>query len=91
VFKEQRRTKPPTIIDVVANPFTRSLGKRPNQGERSLWDNPNVGSAGGTFHCLPARITMRISIATNANSSRLLGIRFLTLLNASRVKTTASR
>ena len=69
MFEEQRRTKPLTIVGVIPNPFTRSLGERPNQGERSLLHNPNVGFAGGTFHCLGASVLMRISIAINANSS----------------------
>jgi len=51
VFENQCRTKPPTIVDVFPNPVTRSLGKRPNERKRSLRDNPDVGFAGGSFHC----------------------------------------
>ncbi len=51
MFQDQRRTKPLRIIvDMLANPFTRSLGEWSNERKRSLSENPDVGFAGGTFH-----------------------------------------
>ena len=37
---------------MLANPFTRPLSERPNERKRSLWQNPDVGFAGGAVHCL---------------------------------------
>ena len=53
MFDDKRRAKPLRIIlGVSANPFTRPLSERPNEGKRSLWQNPDVGFTGGTVHCL---------------------------------------
>jgi len=57
VFDDKRRAKPLGIIlGVLANPFTRPLSKRPNERKRSLWQDPDVGFAGGTVHCLPSML-----------------------------------
>jgi hypothetical protein len=55
VLDEERRAKPLRIIlGVSANPFTRPLSERPNERKRSLWQDPDVGFAGGAVHCLPS-------------------------------------
>ena len=55
VFDDQRRAKPLRIIlGVLANPFTRPLSERSNERQRALWQNPDVGFAGGTVHRLPS-------------------------------------
>jgi hypothetical protein len=55
LFDDQRRTKPlRVILGVLTNPFTRPLGERSNEPKRSLCENPDVGFAGGRFHCLPS-------------------------------------
>jgi hypothetical protein len=41
-------------LNVLANPFTRPLGQRPDERDRSLWENPDVGFAGWTVRCLPS-------------------------------------
>jgi hypothetical protein len=40
------------ILQMPPNPFTRPLSERPNESKRSLWQNPDVGLAGGAVHCL---------------------------------------
>jgi hypothetical protein len=53
VFDHEGRAKPLRIIlSVPANPFTRPLSKRPNERQRSLWQNPDVGFKRGPVHCL---------------------------------------
>ena len=53
MFDDKRRAKPLRIISgVLANPFTCPLSERPNERKRSLWQNPDVGFAGGAVHCL---------------------------------------
>jgi hypothetical protein len=53
VFDHERRAEPLRIIlSVPANPFTRPLSKRPNERQRSLWQNPDVGFTRGPVHCL---------------------------------------
>jgi hypothetical protein len=53
MFDDEGRAKPLRIIlGVLANPFTRPLSERPNERKRSLWQNPDVGFAGGAVHCL---------------------------------------
>jgi len=55
VFDDERRAKPLRIIlDVSANPLTRPLSERPNERKRALWENPEVGFAGGAVHCIPS-------------------------------------
>jgi hypothetical protein len=55
MFNDERRAEPLKIIlDVSANPFTRPLRERPNERKRALWQNPDVGFAGGAVHCLPS-------------------------------------
>jgi len=55
VFDEEGRTKPlRMILEVLANPFTRPLSERPNERQRSLWQNPDVSFTGGVVHCLPS-------------------------------------
>jgi hypothetical protein len=41
------------ILQMLANPFTRPLSERPNEGKRSLWQNPDIGLT-GAVHCLPS-------------------------------------
>jgi hypothetical protein len=38
-------------LDVSANPLTRPLSDERN---RALWENPDVGFAGGAVHCIPS-------------------------------------
>lgn len=53
VFDEERRTKPlRMILQMLANPFTRPLSERPNEGKRSLRQNPDIGLTGEAVHCL---------------------------------------
>src|SRR6266487_4780655 len=40
------------ILQMPSNPFTRPLSERPNESKRSLWQNPDVGLAGGAVHYL---------------------------------------
>jgi hypothetical protein len=40
------------ILQMLANPFTCPLSERPNEGKRSLWQNPDIGFTGGAVHCL---------------------------------------
>ena len=55
MFDDERRAKPLKIIlDVLANPLTRPLSERPNERKRALWENPEVGFAGGAVHCIPS-------------------------------------
>jgi hypothetical protein len=55
VFDDEIRAKPLRIIlGVLANPFIRLLSERPNERKYSLWQNPDVGFAGGAVHCLPS-------------------------------------
>jgi hypothetical protein len=57
VVDDERRTKPLSmILEVLANPFARSLGKRPNEGKRALWQNPDVGFAAGAVHAWHLRL-----------------------------------
>jgi len=50
VFDEERRTKPlRMILQMLANPFTRPLSERPNEGKRSLRQYPDIGLTGGRF------------------------------------------
>ena len=57
MFDDEGRSKPLRIIlDVLANPFTRPLSKRPNERQRSLWQNPDVGFTRGAVHCLRSAI-----------------------------------
>jgi hypothetical protein len=50
VFDDEIRAKPLRIIlGVLANPFIRLLSERPNERKCSLWQNPDVGFAGGRF------------------------------------------
>lgn len=51
LLEEQRGTKPLRIfLNVLADPFTGSLGERSNQRKRSLGENPDVRFAGREFH-----------------------------------------
>jgi hypothetical protein len=53
VFDHKRGTKPLRIIlSVLPDPLTRPLSERPNEGKRSLWQNPDVGFVGSAVHCL---------------------------------------
>src|SRR6266700_1460034 len=53
LFDDERSTKPLRIISGVSpNPFIRPLSERPNEGKRSLWQNPEIGLTGGMVHCL---------------------------------------
>ena len=53
MFHDESRTKPlRVILEVLANPFTRPVGERPNERERSLWQNPNIGFGVEAVHCL---------------------------------------
>jgi len=53
VLDNERRAKPlRLILSVLANPFVRSLGEWPNERKRALWQNPDVGFAGRSTHCL---------------------------------------
>ena len=55
MFDDKRRAKPLRIIlGVLADPFIRPLSERPNERERSLWQNPDVGFKRGAVHCLPS-------------------------------------
>jgi hypothetical protein len=57
MFDDKRGAKPLRIIlGVLANPFTRPLGERPNEHKRSLWQNPDVGFRRGAVHCLRSAI-----------------------------------
>src|SRR5882762_9454681 len=54
MFDDKRRAKPLRIIlGVLADPFIRPLSERPNERQRSLWQNPDVGFTRGAVHCLP--------------------------------------
>jgi hypothetical protein len=53
VFDDERRTKPLRMIfGMFTDPFARSLGQRPNESKRALWQNPDIGFTAGTVHCL---------------------------------------
>jgi hypothetical protein len=53
VLDNERGTKPLRMIfGMLAHPFARPLGKRPNERKRALWQNPDVGLASGAVHCL---------------------------------------
>jgi hypothetical protein len=39
---------------MLTNPINRPLSERPNERYRPLWQNPDVGFAGGAVHCLPS-------------------------------------
>ena len=53
VLDNERRAKPlRLILSVLANPFVRPLGEWPNERKRALWQNPDVGFAGRSTHCL---------------------------------------
>jgi hypothetical protein len=53
VFDNKRRATPLKIVlDMLTNPFIRSLSERPNERERSLRQNPDVGFASSAVHCL---------------------------------------
>jgi hypothetical protein len=55
VLDEERRTKPlRMILQMLANPFTCPLSEWPNEGKGALWQNPDIGFAGGAVHCLPS-------------------------------------
>jgi len=55
VFDDERRAKPLRIIlSVLANPFARPLSKRPNERQRSLRQNPDVGFMRRSVHFLPS-------------------------------------
>jgi hypothetical protein len=53
IFDDERRAKPLGMtLQVLANPFTRPLGKRPNERKRALWQDPDVGFTDARIHCL---------------------------------------
>jgi hypothetical protein len=53
MFDDERGAKPLRIISgVLANPFTRPLSERPNERQRPLWQNPDVGFTRRAIHCL---------------------------------------
>ena len=53
MFDDESRAKPLRIIlSVLANPFARPLSKRPNERQRSLRQNPEVGFTRKPIHCL---------------------------------------
>jgi hypothetical protein len=53
VFDDERRAKPLRILlSVLANPFARPLSKRPNERQRSLRQNPDVGFTRRSVHFL---------------------------------------
>ena len=57
MFDDKRRAKPLRIIlGVLADPFIRPLSERPNERERSLWQNPDVCFTRGAVHCLRSAI-----------------------------------
>jgi hypothetical protein len=53
MFDEERRTKPlRMVLEMLANPFSCPLSQRPNEGQRALWQNPDVGLSSRAVHCL---------------------------------------
>jgi hypothetical protein len=53
LFDDERRTKPLRIIfDVSPNPFTRPLSEWPNEANRSLRQNPDIGFTDWAVHRL---------------------------------------
>jgi hypothetical protein len=53
VFDDKRGAKPLRIFPHVSpNPFTRPLSEWPNEGKRSLWQNPDIGFTRGPAHGL---------------------------------------
>src|SRR4030095_385507 len=53
VFDDERRTKPLRMIfGMFTDPFARSLGQRPNESKRALWQNPDIVFTAGPVHCL---------------------------------------
>jgi hypothetical protein len=59
MFDDKRRTKPlRMMLGVLADPFTRSLGDRPNERKRSLQQYPNIGVMVGAVHCLQSAFAM---------------------------------
>ena len=53
VFDDERRAKPKRmIVGMFTDPFARSLGQRPNERQRALWQNPDIAFAVGATHCL---------------------------------------
>jgi hypothetical protein len=55
VLDDERRAKPLEItLGVLPHPFTSPLSERSNERKCALWQNPDVGFAGGAVHRLPS-------------------------------------
>ncbi len=53
MFDDERRTKPLRMVFCMfTNPCARSLGQRPNERKRALWQNPDVCFTDGPVHYL---------------------------------------
>jgi hypothetical protein len=53
VFDDKCGAKPLRVIfGVLPHPLARTLGERPNERKRALWQNPDIRFASGAVHCL---------------------------------------